>query len=764
MPIPVDSTAAESAVAPNLVPTGKPAFDLKAIAGLAAILPLAYAPQILKLVTASPFVPGAGLAAPLTPQVLPGLSTLEPCMVLLNWALGHRAALDWLSGSVPWWNPYQGIGIPLAADMQSAALFLPFILLYKFPWGQLVSFALLQFISGVSTYFLVRQLGGGRTAAFTAGALFQLQGMFVLFRTAILSTTAFFPLLLLGVEKARQASLEGRSGAWRLIAVSLALALYAGYPESVYINGLLVAVWSALRFFQMPSHCRLKFCQSLFAGVFTSLLLSAPVVVPFLEYLKSAFVGIHSESIHGEVNLRLVPQLFFPYMYGPIWGNLFTKVPDAWSAVGAYFGAVPLFLVVVGLLGRHERALRIMLVAWMVCSFGKAFEVFPFSTVFNLLPLMKITLYSRYHYPTITMAVCLLVAFAMDDLLAGRIKRLTLAVAAAGALLVLTLSPLLLSKGWLSLVSADPLLHAWPSCALSAGIALAVASIAAAIFCPSPRWKVGIISCLIVVEAVGLTFVANLCRPRAVHMEMGAVKFLQQNLGLQRFYTIGPIEPNIAACFGIASINHNDLPIPRNWAEFVDENLLPLGDRKALFNGVNQGEGITQESALAQLQRRLEKYKWVGVKYIVVPAGTKSFLDTDAKLVFQDAKIDVHELSGTSSYFEAPANCLIEPVSRTRVVAHSTGDTTLIRRELYFPGWTASVNGKPVAIEPYKELLQSLKLPAGRSEVVFNYAPPNLNWCLLAMAIGLGLLGLPIIERRFDSKRAIPGCSGTSSC
>src|ERR1700733_5482198 len=29
-------------------------------------------------------------------------------------ALGKLAAEDWLHGTVPWWNPYSGVGLPLA--------------------------------------------------------------------------------------------------------------------------------------------------------------------------------------------------------------------------------------------------------------------------------------------------------------------------------------------------------------------------------------------------------------------------------------------------------------------------------------------------------------------------------------------------------------------------------------------------------------------------------------------------------------------------
>ena len=43
-------------------------------------------------------------------------------------ALGHLVATDWFSGHVPWWNPYEGLGVPLAGDMQSGAFFPPTLL------------------------------------------------------------------------------------------------------------------------------------------------------------------------------------------------------------------------------------------------------------------------------------------------------------------------------------------------------------------------------------------------------------------------------------------------------------------------------------------------------------------------------------------------------------------------------------------------------------------------------------------------------------
>ncbi|HXE17888.1 MAG TPA: hypothetical protein VN632_11710, partial [Stellaceae bacterium] len=59
----------------------------------------------------------------------------DPNIAITSQALGHRAALDLLSGHVPWWNYFEGIGAPLAGEMQSAALF-PLTPLLWFEDGQ----------------------------------------------------------------------------------------------------------------------------------------------------------------------------------------------------------------------------------------------------------------------------------------------------------------------------------------------------------------------------------------------------------------------------------------------------------------------------------------------------------------------------------------------------------------------------------------------------------------------------------------------------
>ena len=63
-------------------------------------------------------------------------------------------------------------------------------------------------------------------------------------------------------------------------------------------------------------------------------------------------------------------------------------------------------------------------------------------------------------------------------------------------------------------------------------------------------------------------------------------------------------------------------------------------------------------------------------------------------------------------------------------------------------GWSASVNGKSVAISPYNMAYQSVAVPAGTSTVVFNFSPPHVRYGFLAALLAaLFLIGSWTLER-----------------
>jgi hypothetical protein len=52
----------------------------------------------------------------------PWPARIDPNNGFISQAASHRAVLDWLHFRLPWWNPSEGTGTPLAGGMQSAAV------------------------------------------------------------------------------------------------------------------------------------------------------------------------------------------------------------------------------------------------------------------------------------------------------------------------------------------------------------------------------------------------------------------------------------------------------------------------------------------------------------------------------------------------------------------------------------------------------------------------------------------------------------------
>ena len=108
---------------------------------------------------------------------------------------------------IPWWNPYTGIGVPLAGELQPGAFFLPFNLLLLLKEGVLWQRIAMQIIAGLGTYALLRELGLSRLAALLGGGLFSLNGVIAWTPgpAAVYCSSPFLPWLLWGIERARKA-------------------------------------------------------------------------------------------------------------------------------------------------------------------------------------------------------------------------------------------------------------------------------------------------------------------------------------------------------------------------------------------------------------------------------------------------------------------------------------------------------------------------------------------------------------------------------
>ncbi len=263
------------------------------LAALAVVPLLANWPVVSGWLTTDPVYTVSGLGTGLVAGPLPGSTSLDPSGGLMTEALGRAAAVDWLSGRMPWWNPFDGVGLPLAAEGQNQALFLPFVLLFALHNGLLLIALAVQEVAAFSTYALLRRMALSRAAAFAGGALFAVNGTFAWFSHSPIFPAAFAPVLLLGIEMEWRASVRRQpSRGWVVVAIAMAFSLYAGFPETAYLDGLLGGAWTFLRVVQCARGSRARFAVRTGAGAATGLLLAAPFVLPFLHLLSVGQVSL----------------------------------------------------------------------------------------------------------------------------------------------------------------------------------------------------------------------------------------------------------------------------------------------------------------------------------------------------------------------------------------------------------------------------------------------------------------------------------------
>jgi heme exporter protein D len=825
--------------------------------------------------------------------LLPGLPYIDPNVGFTTQALGHLAVEDWLHGTIPWWNPYSGIGLPLAGEMQGNAFFLPFVFLLLLHNGVLWLKIAMQIFAGLATFALLRELKRGRLAALTGGALYALNGTFAWLPgpVSVVNTIPFLPLLLYGIERARK-----ENGAPAILWIGLAIAgsLLAGFPEAAYISALLALAWALYRFF--GERRRWRFAGRVIYGGLLGLLLAAPLLVAFFDYLLTTNTLTSHAFGDAYLPIQALSNLYLPYVYGPIFQTAGSNVLGAvWGNIGGYAGILLILFACMGVLAKgRERGLRWLLLGWILLAWAKSYGFTPVMEIMNHIPFLQEAAFYRYSPPSWEMALAILAAMAVDDLRWG-IPRLRWPLAWTLGALALAVSiawPWRASWGW-SVAQAEKM-------AMLMGVAIIWALMGVSLVLlvwfvlrkERRRWA---LSTLLIVDAAVMFAVPELSGVHPGQVDRPAIHYLRTHLGLSRFYTLGPIQPNYGAYFQLASINHNYLPVAQNWVNYVQSSLFPFMNRT---NGVVFLANFGTQYGVAALYQHIDNYEQVGVRYLITDSGqslvpsatipTGNYGNTPLPLlpgqssevalaapsewkgkelidgvgvfqenygntangnlaiqvcstthrcvagsrplsesrdnsvfliplaqslpvepsealtitishvggnrpealwlwpqapgyaqsitgpqgplsgkalqlsleygdaaadgihkVYSDALLDIWELPHPAPYYTVMhGDCEISKPTRDGLVAQCSTPATLLRRELYMPGWTASVNGVSTAVSAYQKIFQKISLVAGKNVVRFRFAPPYVNYAWIAF-------GLSIIALLWLSYRAV---------
>jgi hypothetical protein len=257
-------------------------------------------------------------------------------------AYADRALKD---GSLPFWNPYQGLGQPLLANGQSA-VFYPLSWLHLFlptAWWDLV-YLLNWLLAAFFLYAFLRLLGLEAPYAVVGGVTILTNGYFQIYLAlrGVPGVAAWWPLMLYAVERTVQEPF------WRHRHWVLALGVYctvtAGQPEVAFLSLFSLLIYALI---SLPrATYKWRIFGSLALGSLAGLLLSAPQWLNFAAYAFTCYSSHTPGSGWGLAHLpyQLITAYFFPNFLGIMHSYPLKIMEGWWNLSPGWTLAVPAFL------------------------------------------------------------------------------------------------------------------------------------------------------------------------------------------------------------------------------------------------------------------------------------------------------------------------------------------------------------------------------------------------------------------------------------
>ena len=770
-------------------------LDLAGLLVSCLVVVVAFSPVIFggRTLSTATKAPGTNGYAPFPGQPEPDYSSelrVDPWAQPLQfepWAeVVHRA---YAKGELPLWNPYQGAGAPLAANMQSAAFDPLLAAVYLNPSPLTWDLSILgAFIFGAAAaYLLGRVLGLHVIPAVVASAAFSLSGWFFLFSNNHFSRSyVFLPLLFLLVEL----TLRYRRW-WLVLVLSVAIAenIYIGMPEASFFVIGAAAVYAAIRIVQERSTMPMRTSLARLGGAsLLGLLLAAPLLLLFLEYESLSF-NIHKPELSKGTGAD--PAVGILHWIRPF----FPGAPEAPYPMGYpknWFGVAVGIAALVAVSGREETK---RLHAWLffVLGLGVLAKIYGFGLVNWLggLPVANLVIFPIFASPVVSFTFAMLAGIGVQVLWNGELRLRRFSTLLASALSVFV--AIVLTGDRSRVIDNEFAPAVWSRRALLAVLVVAVVVLASR---AARRMGACLVAGLIVVELFRLApfgFYAERADPFLTPGWMPLVRTALASEPDARVFGIdGKLYPNTAAALGLQDIRAVDaLHVERYWRYvqafiepeaqpglFTGEAPRPRLQENPMFDmlgvrAVLSKRDLGTEPALRLLGRDRDTrvYEntsaypraWVVHDIDVVRDEDEAFafLEGHARrqdgafivdsfdprreaVVEDDGKTPDDTLRGLSSGRQV---CTKGRHDRATIERYS-GNTVSLRVEAacpgllvlsdtYYPGWKATVNGRDRTIYPTNGTFRGVTVPEGISDVEFRYEPRAL-----ALGVVLAVSGL----------------------
>ncbi len=650
------------------------------------------------------------------------------------WLLFLRHELR--AGRLPFWDPHQFSGSPYWSNGSGAPLF-PLHLLFAvlplqlglvlLPWLRIVT-------GGCGAWLLARELELSRPSALLAALIFPLSGMitsFLLFPMG--NCHALVPWVFLAVER-----LANRRGSWIGLALAGGLQLLGGHPETSVFTALLAGVYLLARGVDRKDggdlrNSWLSVWAQFLAGWIVAGAIAAIHILPLYETLTGSGKWLASTpgpavplGTIATVLLRSVlPEAFGNPAAGTWWG------PFNYAATAIYAGALTLPFAAAGLAAaRGDRRWRAV-AAMTLFALVAAYQLFGMRTVLYALPVIQRGL---HHYMKfgVELGLALLAAAGCERWLAGKGRGLL-----AGSALVLALLGVTawrFGEAWRErgLLGTE---IAW--IAGAGGLALLLAL--SLRLPPGRRWTAWLLlPGLLVVDLVAAHAGTNPGLPVGeLYPATGAVRFLQGRP--ERVGGLGTaLFPDAAMVYGLYDVR-GDSPVK---LERYDRVYAQMGAGDPVYFRPIQ-------------DWRSPWLDLLGVRWVMAGPAEAAPPGTGWALAYAGPDARVYERPSAKPLVRLEEGA---QGGTTRVAGRAPGfwsvdldapgPGTLIVAETWDAGWSATLNGKPVAVKPYLGILMAVACGPGRGHVELRYRPDGFAAGTALSLLGLAAVGLGGIWRR----------------
>jgi hypothetical protein len=696
------------------------------------------------------------------------------------------------SGELPLWASGIGAGQPFLAAYQTA-VFSPFTLFdyaLPFPQGLTADVAARLYVGGLGMFWFLRATPLSLGASLFGGVAFLLNPFSVVWLEHPLSAVAaFLPWLLHAVRGAIEHT-SGRGAAG--IAALTTLTLLAGHPETAFKVVLFAAIYALYRASRAPER-RIGALVVVAAAFVLGTVIASVQIVPFLEYLRESRILTYRQEAARTFNYTepaAFVTAFVPDFYGSPLKRRYLLDGTNYCEQQVYAGVITLVLAALGVAHRPQRSSVLFFGGAAMVSALIMYVPQAASLMTTALPPLKVAVISRFGLLFVT-GLIVAAAIGLDAVLDARAwplregswRPVVGAAAAAIAFSAIVAAFLIGQRAFL----VDE--RHWSLTMRSVGYSAELLVASLLVVWLASRFRHTAMSAF-AVGLVALDLLAfgdgfHALTPRQITFpDVAELSMIRADPDVVRVAGWNnAFLPNTSLVYGLQDYRSYDGIGVRRYNRLLDAGFH--------FNGSTHLLVSAATSPFLDL---------LNVKYVLTPQDVE--LPTDRFRLLSDGKTRVYrnervqprvtlvdsvavrvaddalrairsglDLSRTA-IVDAPLAAAEQPEpasgdlgtvrishygnNRVTVETDADGRRLLLLRDVYYPGWVATIDGAAAPIRLANVAFRAVSVPAGRHRVEFVYRPDSFRYGLMGTFAGSAILGIMLAGPHVRRSRARP--------